>query len=108
MNLNLELNDDIYGDLVTESAERGITVEELVRWVVGDYARYRQSPPPVRMALPHINPMASQTEELLKLSAMFMKSQIKNGAVKCSNCTMPLSVEDIEEGKCSKCQEEII
>ena len=106
-NINLELTDDIYGNLVTESGERGITVEELVRWLVGDYTRYRQGPPAVRMALPSPNPIASQTEELLKLSAVFMKSQIKTGAIKCQNCTMPLSVEDIEAGKCSKCDAEI-
>jgi len=106
-NINLELADAIYDNLFDESGERGITPEELVRWIIGDYARYRQSATAVRMALPNINPMVSETEKMLKLSGMFMKSAIKNGAIKCSNCTMPLSVEDIEEGKCSKCDAEI-
>ncbi len=107
MNLNLELTAEIYGNLVTESDERGITIEELVRWIIGDYARYRQGPPAVRMALPSINPMAAETEKILKLSGVFMKSMINQGGIKCSNCTMPLSVEDIEAGKCSKCEAEI-
>jgi len=110
MNLNLELNADIYGNLVTESDERGITVDELVRWIVGDYARYRQPPSSVRMVLPSpplFTPMESETSKLLKLSGMLMKSMINQGGIKCPNCTMPLSLEDLERGKCSKCDAEI-
>ncbi len=107
MNLNLELNSDIYDHLVTESDERGITVSELVRWIIGDYARFRQ-PPSVRMPLtPFPLPGQSESDKLLKLSGMFIKSMIKQGGIKCSDCTMPLSIEDIEAGKCSKCDAEI-
>ncbi len=103
MILDLELNDTVYENLVTAAGERGITVKELVRWIVGDYNRYSQGPTSVRMAPPSINPIVSETEKLLKLSGMFMKNIIKQGGIKCPNCTMPLSLEDIEEGKCSKC-----
>jgi len=106
-NINLELADAIYDNLFDESGERGLTPEELVRWILGDYARYRQGPTMRALPIPSISPIVSETEKLMKLSGMFMKSMISQGGIKCSNCTMPLSAEDIEEGKCSKCGAEI-
>jgi len=111
MILNLELNDDIYKTLETAAVERGLTVKELIRWVIGDYVRYSQ--PPTMRAGPSIipflpsRPMESETTKLLKLSGLFMKDMINHGGLKCSNCTLPLTMEDIEQGKCSKCDAEI-
>ncbi len=117
MNLDLELNDAIFNALETNSIERGIEVQELIRWVIGDYVRFSQGPTPIRVGLPlHPlpNPATSETDKimklsemLMKLSEMFMKSMINQGGIKCPNCTMPLTVEDIEAGKCSKCDAEI-
>ena len=110
MKLDLELNDAIFNALETMSIERGITVQELIRWVIGDYVRFSQGPTPIRVGLPlHPlpNPATSETDKILKLSGMFMKSMINQGSIKCPNCTMALTVEDIEAGKCSKCEAEI-
>ncbi len=110
MILDLELNDAIYNALETNAIERGITVKELIRWIVGDYMRFSQGPPSVRMALP-ISPFPGSEDKeqakILKLSGFLMKSMIKQGGIKCSTCTMPLDVEELEAGKCSKCQAEI-
>ena len=111
MILDLELNDAIYKTLETAAGERGITVQELIRWIVGDYTRFMQPPTSVRMALPMplpTNPVESETTKLLKLSGLFMKDMIKHAGLKCSNCTMPLTMEEIEQGKCSKCDAEIL
>jgi len=59
------------------------------------------------MPFSSFNAKASEENKLMKLSGMLMKSMIKDGAMKCSNCTMPLTVEEIEQGKCSKCEAEI-
>ncbi len=111
MNLDLELNDAIHKTLETNAIERGITVQELIRWIIGDYTHFNQPPTSVRMARPLIFPPGhgdQEQERMLKLSGFLMKSMIRQGGIKCPNCTMPLDIEELEAGKCSKCQEKII
>jgi len=43
----------------------------------------------------------------MKLSGLLMKGMINSGAIKCPNCTMPLTAEEFDQGKCSKCEAEI-
>lgn len=108
MIIDLELNDDIYKNLETAAGERGITAKELIRWVIGDYIRYSQPPTTMRaLPMPLSSPVESETTKLLKLSGVFLKNMINRGDIKCSNCTMPLTMEDLEKGKCSKCEAEI-
>lgn len=107
MIIDLELNDDIYKSLETVADERGITVKELLRWVVGDYIRYSQPTTLRALPMPLPMPVESETNKMVKLAGVFLKSMMNRGDIKCSNCTMPLTVEDYEQGKCSKCGAEI-
>lgn len=104
MILDLDLNDSIYENLETTATERGITVGELIRWVIGDYIQY--SRPPTGIAFPAPlppSPMEQENAKVMKLSGLLMKSMINQGTIKCSNCTLALTVEDFDNGKCSRC-----
>lgn len=107
MILDLELNDDIYKSLETAANERGITVKELIRWVVGDYIRYSQPPTMRALPMPLPSPVELETTKMIKLSGLLLKAMLNQGALKCPNCTMPLGLENLEQGKCSKCGAEI-
>lgn len=107
MIIDLELNDDIYNSLETSALEIGITVKELLRWIIGEWVRFSHGPRVLGPIPVPLSPVASETESLLKISRVFIKGMIKQGGIKCSNCTMPLTMEDIEAGKCSKCESEI-
>lgn len=95
MLLDLELDDKIYGTLEILANERGISIKELIRWVIGDYVRISQGPVPYAFQ--------DETQKMMKLSNLLTKGLINQGILRCSNCTQPLSLEDLEQGKCSKC-----
>lgn len=107
MIFDLELNDDIYDKLDSVSNEKGITIKELIRWVIGDYIQYNL-PRHISYPVP-ITPSPAEQEnaKVMKLSGLLMKSMINQGAIKCSNCTLALTVEDFDKGKCSSCGAEI-
>lgn len=105
----LDLADRVYSSLEGEAVERGITVEELIRWVLGDHTRYNLGTTilrPLSTSFPQ-SQEESEGKEVLKLSGMFMKAMINRGAITCRECTQPLNLEEIENGKCSKCGAEI-
>ncbi len=107
MILDLELNDSIYEKLESLALEKGITVREIIRWVIGDFLQFNL---PRRISFPTPitpSPMEQESEKVMKLSGLLIKSMVNSGAIKCPNCTLALTMEDINQGHCSKCEAEI-
>lgn len=108
MNISLTLNDSICEKLETTATERGITLKELIRWVLGDYIRYSQVSKQISLPVPiRRNPAEQETTKLIKVSEFLIKSIIKSGALKCSNCTLALTTAAFDNGKCSSCGAEL-
>lgn len=101
MILDIELNDKIFDNLQTLASERGITVPELIRWIIGDHIKFSYPLPPTPI------PLSTATERINKIIELMMKAMISQGTFKCPNCTMPLNLEAIEKGKCQACGAEI-
>lgn len=102
----LEIEDKVHEILVTESEDLGITVLELIRYVIGEHIRF-SGPVPLTRPSP-VNRMPSQlqvpaTEKFLKLAELMFKYILKSGSIKCPECTLPLTFEAIEQGKCPNC-----
>ena len=107
-NINVTIDFDIYDKLLELAKERGINAQELLRWIIGDYIRYSNPSryiTPVSSVSKSIIPEEYQTsmKDITKLSKMMPKTIIGQGTIKCSNCTFPLTMEAIEEGKCQSC-----
>lgn len=109
MILDLEIDDKIFEKIEALAKERGISTKELIRWALGDYTLYNQThiaALPLH-SLPGPSPYQDSINRMTKLAERMFKTTINQGAFKCPNCTLPLTIEDLEEGKCSKCQTEI-
>lgn len=107
MIIDLELDDEIYNKLDSMSNEKGITVKELIRWVIGDYIQYNL-PRHISYPVPITpSPVEQGTAKVMKLSELLIKGMINQGAIKCHNCTLALTLADLEQGKCSNCEAEI-
>lgn len=99
MIMDVELDDTIYDNLDLIAKERGVTVREAIRWIVGEYIRYHIPPPTVISPSPSLELINKQD----KLMEMMMKGLINEGLFKCPECTMKLTMEAIEQGKCLNC-----
>ena len=109
MILDLEIVDDIYDKLESTAKERGITIKELIRWIIGDYTKWFV-PPTLTLRGPvplPPNPAEQETAEVMKLSGLMIKAMINQGHIKCPDCTMALDVDALTRGKCSNCGAEI-
>lgn len=112
MILDLELDGSIYERLESLATERGISVKELIRWVIGDYVRYSNistampASPPILRVIPSSH-KEQENDSLMKFSKLMMKDMLDHGAVKCPDCSLSLKVDDVEQGKCSNCGAEI-
>ena len=108
MILDLELDKNIYEKLETTATERGVTVKELIRWIIGDYIQYSQRSTKIALPVPvRPSPAEQETAKMLKLSGILMRGLINQGSIKCPNCTLKLTIEAFDNGKCSSCGAEI-
>ena len=109
MKTELELSDSIYEQLNNEANQRGVTISEIIRWIIGDYIKYATPSFGTRIALPSLQtiPPFNPLDKFTKLAELALKMQMKSGLCKCSDCTMPLSWEAIQNGKCQNCGAEI-
>ena len=94
MKLELELDDNIYQKLLAKAEEVGITVPELVRVIIGDSTIRRADP-------------QKYMEQMTRFMKLFPRLLMAGEAIKCSACTLPLTMEAIEQGKCLNCGAEI-
>lgn len=114
MLVNLILNDSIHEILESIATGRGLTLEEIIRWIIGDYVTYntlhRSSPITAVRPLPFPsmeNKESTTIEKANKMLEMVLKTTIGQGVVKCPNCTMALNLEAIESGECQHCNSKI-
>lgn len=94
----IELEDSVVHWLTTYGEERGWTLEETIRYIVGNFG-----PPPAIMSLggqiaspPISRPDDFMTKPLARMMAL-------QGLAKCPNCLKKLTSDEIIEGKCSVC-----
>jgi len=97
------ITNNIYDQLQEEANKRGLKVNELVKWIIGDYVKYA-NPPAIRMPVSSVQPMADKLSRMANLMVNQMSSQ---GMFKCPVCTLTLTSEDLEKGECSNCGSKI-
>lgn len=103
MEIRIKLSQNIYDQLQEEAKQRGLKVNELVKWIIGDYIKYL-NPPTRLMALPSIPLSVQPTIDKISTTANLIVNQFSSqGILKCPNCTLPLSSEALETGECNNC-----
>lgn len=105
MEIKVEINDKIYEDLTKHCIERGLTLNELIRSMLGEYHH-------AHCTVPAFNPplvfqKSPAEDKFLKILEVLVTAMINSGELKCANCTQPLTVEDLMNGVCGKCKEAI-
>jgi hypothetical protein len=94
--LEINIEDSSEEGLREQAKRRGITLEELVRWIIGTWVigglvEIRQ--PPESMA--DINKA---------IAHMVRMSVAAAGGLSCETCTQRLKLSDVEKGCCPKCE----
>ncbi|MCJ7760874.1 hypothetical protein MUP59_07025 [Candidatus Bathyarchaeota archaeon] len=101
--ISIKLFDSIANKVANESKQRGLTSEELIRYIVGTWLKEED----IRQYGPMAGIFPSLTSGISDAVRDAAKSQMRlqasRGELKCSNCTMPLSAEDVERGTCHLC-----
>ena len=106
MNINLEIADNIHGKLQSIADLRGLTIEEVIRWLISD-AVCDEYEAKVAVATPVTRLMSVPADidgdETAKLTKTLYKSLLLQMSPKCPNCTMELTMDAVEKGECQKC-----
>ncbi|MDD5547074.1 MAG: hypothetical protein PHO67_07990 [Candidatus Omnitrophica bacterium] len=94
--LTLSLHDEIYEKVCIFASERGLEVEEAVKFIIGDALRFTGVAP---MILPPLAPSKDPMTPLYKMMEAM-------GMCKCKDCTTPLTADEImvNGAKCFKCK----
>lgn len=109
--ITIRLADDISDRLTHEAKEKGLTPEELIKYILGTYVQ-GVLPKPSQLeqgglkfgiygSLQDI--LKSITEDMAGIGKEALKQQARVGALSCKRCTMRLSEQDVENGKCGAC-----
>ena len=94
-----------------EAEQFGITVSEMLRYVIGGWVRYKtagQTSSTLLGIIPQVPFPVDQNaigmaSKMAKYAELMMTDQIKSGCFKCRNCTLPLTQEDLDNDKCHAC-----
>jgi len=103
----LELAQTIYENLETMATDKGITVAELLRWIVGEYVGFSNQRTRISLPVPLPAKLDESGDRVLKVGELLVKTVIAQGVLKCPGCTLPLDVEAITQGKCQNCGTEL-
>ena len=99
MIISIDLHQNIYDQLSNEAEEKGLTVEEYIRVMLGEHARFLRAIP-----LPSISIVQPPImDKAYKMVNMLINQMVASGGIKCPNCTMSLDSEALEKGECSAC-----
>jgi Zn finger protein HypA/HybF involved in hydrogenase expression len=100
--INLEVDEAIYEKLAEVAKERGLRVEEELRWVIGDF---------VRASVPHVVPSVPlplpDTVKSVDAAELMIRILLATGLIRCSNCGKPLTIKDLDEARCHNCSSDI-
>lgn len=110
--ITLRLADPIAESVKAEAEMIGLTSEELLKYVIGRYAADRMPRPGFQVfQFPHQllgSPTGSLDQITLQITKSALRAQAQAGALKCKNCTMELTPEDVDNNSCHTCQAPII
>ncbi len=98
----IRIDDSIATALAKDAQDRGITVPELLRGILGEYVVTH-----LRL-LEKVSDMMKRSLEDLddffsNLDKKMLRLKARDGALKCKDCTMQLTEKDVDSGKCSAC-----
>lgn len=98
----VRVEESIAKSLLEDASERGLSIAELVRGILGEYVitHVKLADKISTMLEASLNGMDKMFEGLDK---KIMKMKASQGALSCKNCTMRLTEKDVDEGKCGSC-----
>jgi len=106
----LRLEDGVAGPIAEEAKRKGMTSEELCKYVLGTFAQQKckDIKEYTQEAIKEISEAFDEVEKhmfgkISNIRLKIMKSQARDGALTCKECTMRLSEQDIDNGKCGLC-----
>lgn len=100
MIINIDLHQKIYDQLSTEAEDKGLTIEEHIRVILGEHIGFSK---PRIMALPSLPPMQPTMDKITRMANLIVNQMSSQGMLKCPICTMPISSDELEKGECSSC-----
>ena len=106
--IRVRLEDNIYEQLKKMAAEKGLSPNEMAKYIIGDETSIRrpQTSPTQTISLPHPILPPQVTDAYNKMERyldLMVRSIVSQGLFKCPNCTMSLDKEAIETGICNTC-----
>lgn len=106
----IRVEDDTASTLSKDAKERGLTSEELCKYILGSHVKNHLGDAKARIQA--ILEEADQTfkgleervaKSVANIGTLLLKARARDGALTCKNCTIRLSEEDVESGKCGAC-----
>ena len=101
--ISIKFVETIANQIASESKQRGLTSEELIKYIVGSWLKEENMHQYGPMAGIASNISSSFSDAIQDNAKHQMKALASRGELKCKNCTMPLSVEDVDKGVCHLC-----
>ncbi len=98
----IRLEKKIADDLAIDASDRGISVQELIRDILGEYA-VTHIRLPEKMSAAMKSALGELEDLFEQLGKKMLKSRASSGALQCKNCTMKLTEKDVDNGKCGSC-----
>ena len=104
----LKLVDEIADYISGDAKELGLTSEELVKFIVGSYVqdekRHARHLTPRTIVGINIEKLMEEVKgDMDKVAKELLKKRIQEGSLSCKNCTMKLTEQAIDDGKCNSC-----
>ena len=93
--------------LAEEAKQRGVTLDELMRWVLGDWvasSSVRRFMPPAAIAPSIPTELSIAPGYMDQLAIVVRMGAAASGSLACAECTQRLTVGDVRRGHCGKCQ----
>ena len=104
----LRLVDGIADYISNDAKEMGLTSEELVKYIVGTYVQCEKRE--AKLATPRmvvgieIDKLMEEVKgDLNQFAKGLLKRRAATGDLKCKNCTMSLTEQDVDDDKCNTC-----
>ncbi len=106
--ITLRLVDEIADFITNDAKEMGLTSEELVKFIVGMYVQHekhkkRSSAMGMMIGIDAGQLMEEVKGDMGRSAKEFLKRKAAAGDLKCKNCTMALTEQDIDNKKCGTC-----
>jgi len=98
----IRIEDSIAEALAKDARDRGITVPELLRGILGDYVVTHLMVVEKLTTVLHAS-LRELDEVFAGLEKKMLKMRAADGALTCKDCTMRLTEKDVDNGKCGSC-----